>query len=80
MATKETPLSETATKVLEFVRENPETTMADIKKEIPNANPAHLNALRNRGLVSAEKIEKEVLVTTKRKVLSYSPVETETSE
>lgn len=70
---KERALSVEATEILEFVRASESAlTLADIKVAFPKANSSHLTALANRNLVSADKIEKEVITVTKRKVNSYT--------
>ena len=45
-------------------------TLKEIKEIVPDANPAHLTALRTRELVNAT--ETEIVVQTKRNVLAYS--------
>lgn len=81
MAKRTAPLSETATEVLRVLTEATEPmTLADVKEVVPTANPAHLTALANRGLVNAEKVEKVVVVESKRKVNQYSAVELEDAE
>lgn len=83
MATKQ-PLSPTATEVLEVLtKSDAPLTLEEVKEFVPNANPSHLTALRNRGLVSSEKVTKEVPTVVKRKVNEYTFVpqdETETAE
>lgn len=72
------PLSETAQEILDFLTEQDEPmTLADIKEVFPNANSAHLTALRNRGLVDGEKVEKEVVTVSTRKVFVYNAVDVE---
>lgn len=63
-------LSAEATSVLEALR-NSDTplTLAQLKEVVPNANSAHLTALRTRNLVEANEVE--VVVKTTRKVLAY---------
>jgi len=70
---KVAPLSETSNEILEVLKasETP-MTLAQIKELVPNANPAHLTALRTRNLVEGEQIEVEVVKTTKAKVLQYT--------
>ncbi len=69
-------LSPVALEVLDVLRasETP-ITLAEIKVIVPNANSAHLTALRTRNLVSAEEVEKTVMAT--KKVLAYSTTATE---
>lgn len=75
---KERALSEGAKEVLELLKNSDKAlTLADIKETIPTANSSHLTALANRGLVSADKVEKEVATVTKRKVNIYTAVEVE---
>jgi DNA-binding transcriptional ArsR family regulator len=73
MAKKTPELSVTAKAILDLISKsrNP-LSLDEIKKAIPDANSSHLTALRNRGLVSAEKVEKEVTVTATREVNVYS--------
>ena len=81
MAKKERPLSDTSKTILEFLKESDEAlTLAEIKEKFPEANSAHLTALRNRDLVVAEQTEKEVTTIAKRKVNTYSAVEVEDVE
>jgi len=76
MATKTAKLSEKAKEVLEMLRNSDvELTLAEINEKVDGVNSSHLTALRNRGFVSAEKVEKEVATVTVRKVNSYSAVE-----
>jgi hypothetical protein len=72
---KVAPLSETATEILEVLKasETP-LTLAQIKTVVSGANPAHLVALRSRGLVNSEQVEVEVVKTTKAKVLQYNSI------
>lgn len=65
-------LSAKAKEVLAVLRDNGPMTLAELKDYgVKGVNPAHLTALRNRGLVGGEKVEKEVVVVTKRKVMNY---------
>jgi hypothetical protein len=70
---KVAPLSETSNEILEVLKasETP-MTLAQIKELVPNANSAHLTALRTRNLVEGEQVEIEVVKTTKAKVLQYT--------
>ena len=64
-------LSADATAVLTALRASDRPlTLAEIKTIVPTAAPAHLNALRTRGLVDAADTEVEVMV--KKTVLAYS--------
>lgn len=70
-AKKTAELSIVATQVLEALKNaNAPMTLKEIKEIVPDANPAHLTALRTRELVNAT--ETEVVVQTKRNVLAYS--------
>jgi len=82
MATKKVKeLSEGAKRALEMLKENGSMTLAEIKeKGFEKANSSHLTALKNRGLVSSEEIEKEVITVAKRKVNVYTFVETDVAE
>ena len=67
-------LSPEASAVLNAIKESDGAlTLAQLKELVPNANSAHLTALRTRGLISAEEVE--VITTSKRKVLAYSKTE-----
>jgi uncharacterized membrane protein len=69
---KENKLSVVAQAVLDYLVENGNSfTLAELKEKFPEVNSAHLTALRNRGFVSAEKVEKEVQRVVKTKVNSY---------
>lgn len=64
-------LSVDATNVLNALKNaSAPMTLAELKAIVPNANSAHLTALRSRGLVDAN--ETEIVVETKRTVLAYS--------
>lgn len=52
-------------------------TLKEMKETLEGLNPAHLTALVNRGLVTAEKVEVEEVVVVKRKVNLYTLVETD---
>ena len=67
MATnKKAELSPTALEIKALLEtaEKP-LTLKEIKETVPNANPAHLTALRARDLVNADEVE--VMVTSKSK-------------
>ncbi len=75
MATKERPLSPTAQKALDFLKESDRPlTLAEIKEIIVDINASHLGALVNRGHVVAEKVEIEVPTIAKRKVNQYAVI------
>lgn len=79
MATKQKELSADAKRALEMLQENGTLTLAEMKElGFENVNSSHLTALKNRGLVTTEQIEKEVTTVVKRKVNAYSAVVTET--
>ena len=66
-------LSAKAKEVLEVLRASEKAlTLAELKEVVADLNSSHLTALRNRNLVSAEEVEKEVVTVVKRKVNSYS--------
>lgn len=73
---KRPELSPVAKEVLEVLKSAGKSmTLAEIKEVMPNANSAHLTALKNRGLVGAEQVEKEVVTVAKRKVNEYAVIE-----
>ncbi len=73
---KRPELSPVAKEVLEVLKSAGKSmTLAEIKEVMPNANSAHLTALKNRGLVGAEQVEKEVVTVAKRKVNEYAVLE-----
>jgi hypothetical protein len=73
MAKTNTPLSAKAKEVFAVLKEaGRPMTMAEVKELVPDANPSHLTALRNRGAVSADKVEKEVTRVVKTKVNEYA--------
>ena len=73
MAKKVAPLSKEAKAVYEVLKnaEKP-LTLAELAKKVEGLNSAHLTALKNRGLVGAEKVTKEVTVVQKREVNEYT--------
>lgn len=76
MAKKMAPLSEQAVAVFNAMKEaNRALTLEEVKSMGIEANPAHFTALKNRGLISAEKVEKIVVVESKREVNVYSIVD-----
>lgn len=81
---KQKALSEGALKALEILKNEGAMTLAEMKeKGFEKVNSSHLTALKNRGLVSTESVEKEVTTIAKRTVNVYSAViveETETVE
>jgi hypothetical protein len=75
------PLSEGALKALEILKSEGSMTLAEMKeKGFDKVNSSHLTALKNRGLVSTESVEKEVTTIAKRTVNVYSAVVAETEE
>ena len=78
---KQKALSAGALQALEILKEQGSMTLAEMKeKGFEKVNSSHLTALKNRGLVSTESIEKEITTVAKRTVNVYSFVETETAE
>ena len=76
MAKKVAVLSEGAIAVFNAMKEaGRPLTMQELKDAGVNANPAHFTALKNRGLISAEKVEKEVITVAKREVNEYALIE-----
>jgi DNA-binding transcriptional ArsR family regulator len=70
---KVNPLSPKATEILDFLKSATEPmTLAEIKEKVEGANSAHLTALRTRGLISTDEVEKEVVRVVKSKVLTYA--------
>ena len=84
MGKKVTELSPKAKEILAHLKENGKSTIAEMKEHgLDGVNSSHLTALRNRGLVTSEQVEKEIVTVSKRKVLEYSVIadsETETAE
>jgi len=67
------PLSATANAVLTALQSFPEgATLSQIKEILPEANAAHLVALRSRGLVGSEQVEIETVKIVKSKVNLYT--------
>lgn len=72
MANKVANLSADAINVLKTLKDG-SATVADLKvKGLTNVNSAQLKALETRGLVTAETVEREFVVTIKRKVKNYT--------
>lgn len=77
---KEKALSPIAEKALEVLKNLTEpVTLAELKELVPGVASAHLTALKTRGLVSAEQVEKEIARVVKSKVNAYSVVGTDES-
>jgi hypothetical protein len=73
---KVAPLSEGAIAVFNAMKEaGRPLTLDEVKGMGIEANPSHFTALKNRGLVSAEKVEKIVVVEAKREVNVYTLVD-----
>ena len=73
MAKQVAPLSPEAKAIYDLmVQEQRALTLAEVVKLGVPANSAHFTALKNRGMINAEKIEKEVVSVSKRKVNVYS--------
>jgi len=51
-----------------------------LKETVADLNSSHLTALRNRDLVSANEVEKEVVTVVKRKVNAYSATAVEVAD
>lgn len=64
-------LSDVALEVLEFVKKKGSVIFSEVKKEIPAANPSHLNALKTRGYLTTEKVEVETVKVVKSTVNKY---------
>lgn len=77
MAKTFAPLSEAAQAIYDLmVKEGRPLTLAEVRElGIDNANSAHFTALRNRGLITAEDVEKEVVEVKTRTVKIYSLVD-----
>lgn len=81
MAKKERALSAESERALKMLKEKGELTIADMKElGFDNVNSSHLTALKNRGLVQSEQVEKLVVSTVKRKVQLYKAVEVAETE
>jgi hypothetical protein len=67
-----TKLSALSLKALEMLKDK-SMTASDLKDlGLNELNSAHLTALTNRGLISADKVEVEVATVVKRKVNKYT--------
>jgi predicted transcriptional regulator len=76
MAKKVAALSEKALEVLAVLTASDKAlTLAELKETVKDLNSSHLTALRNRNLVSADSVEKEVVTVAKRTVNVYTAVE-----
>ena len=70
------PLSQGALEVLEMLQNIKVGTIIDIKNNgLEKVNSSHLTALENRGLVSSQLKEIEVVQVVKRKVKEYTITE-----
>lgn len=77
---KEKALSLVAEKALEVLKNLTEpVTLAELKELVPGVTSGHLTALKTRGLVSAEQVEKETVRVVKSKVNAYSAMDTDVS-
>lgn len=74
MAKTFAPLTEVAQAIYDLmVAEGRPLTLVEVRElGIENANSAHFTALRNRNLIVADDIEKEVVTVAKRTVKLYS--------
>ena len=79
MAKTFAPLSEVAQAIYDLmVKEGRPLTLAEVRElGIDNANSAHFTALRNRGLITADDVEKEVVEVKTRTVKIYSLADSE---
>lgn len=77
MAKTFAPLSEVAQAIYDLmVKEGRPLTLAEVRElGIDNANSSHFTALRNRGLITADDVEKEVVEVKTRTVKIYSLVD-----
>ena len=74
MAKQEKKLSDGALRAYEMLKENKDgLTIAEMKElGFTNVNSSHLTALKNRGIVDAVQVEREVVTVVKRKVNVYT--------
>lgn len=79
MAKTFAPLSDMAQAIYDLmVKEGRPLTLADVRAAgIDGANSAHFTALRNRGLITADDVEKEVVEVKTRTVKIYSLADSE---
>ena len=77
MAKKVLKLSPVAVQIFELMKsEGKALTLAEVQAlGITEANASHFTALKNRGLITADSIEKEVVSVVKRKVNVYTLVD-----
>ena len=81
MAKKVAELSAKSLEALEVLKASEKAlTLAELKEVVADLNSSHLTALRNRNLVSADSVEKEVVTVAKRTVNVYSVVKVEAAE
>jgi len=74
-------LSDGSIKAFEMLKANGDMTVAEMKeKGLEGVNSSHLTALKNRGIVSATEVEREIVTVVKRKVSVYSLLVTELTE
>lgn len=77
---KEKALSLVAEKALEVLKNLTEpVTLAELKELVPGVTSGHMTALKTRGLVSTDLVEKETVRVVKSKVNAYSVVDTDES-
>lgn len=73
MAKKELKLSVEAQGLYDLmVKEGRALTLAEVKELGYPVNSSHFTALKNRGMINADKIEREYVTVTKRAVNVYS--------
>lgn len=73
MAKKELKLSVEAQELYDLmVKEGRALTLAEVKELGFPVNSSHFTALKNRGMINADKVEREYVTKTKRTVNVYS--------
>lgn len=79
MAKTVAPLSPVAVAILDLMKaENRPLTLEEVRAlGIADANPSHFTALRNRGYITSEKVEKEVMRLVKSEINVYTLVDTD---
>lgn len=79
MAKTVAPLSPVAVAILDLMKaENRPLTLEEVRAlGIADANPSHFTALRNRGYIASEKVEKEVMRLVKSEINVYTLVDTD---
>ena len=73
MAKQVAPLSPEAKAIYDLmVQEQRALTLAEVVELGVPANSAHFTALKNRGMINADKVEREYVSVSKRKVNVYT--------